>query len=337
MFEGRRMSNDAMRVYFTVDTETSMGGAWANPAYAPLPLDRTVFGTLGSRSYGIPLIMDILEEHDFRGTFFTEVFCTYNVGYEPVAKALQSIQARGHDAQLHLHPEQRFYREYVQGGKRREEGLMFTFPAAEQVELIREGVAIFRELSGKTPRVYRAGCYGASEGTLTALRANGIEIDSSYNLAYLDNTCGFRERPLNAPVTREGLLEFPVTSFRVRGVPGFKPLEISAVSVGEIIHTIREMQKAGCRDVVLVLHSFSLLKNGAVRYEHCRPDDVVIRRFRRLCSAFSKLRDEIEVSVLGEVTLPHVDLNQPHVVPAISWFQPAARKIVQAANRLPWL
>src|SRR5579863_7786515 len=114
------MSSDAMRVYFTVDTETSMGGAWSKPAYAPLPLDLTVFGKRGSQSYGIPLIMTILEDHGFRATFFTEVFCAYNVGYEPVAAALRSIQTRGHDAQLHLHPEQRFYRDYVQGGKHRE-------------------------------------------------------------------------------------------------------------------------------------------------------------------------------------------------------------------------
>src|SRR5262249_45343175 len=149
---------------------------------------------------------------------------------------------RGHDAQLHLHPEQRFYRDFVQGGKRREESLMFTFPPTEQTELIREGIALFRELGGKTPRVYRAGCYGASEVTLKALRENGIEIDSSYNLAYLGYTCGFETQPLNAPVMLEGIHEFPVTVFRVRGLPRSKPLEISAVSVSEIITTIRRLQ-----------------------------------------------------------------------------------------------
>ena len=294
------MPSGAIRVYFTVDTETSMGGAWSNPSYTPLPLDCTVFGKYGSRLYGVPLIMDILEAYGFRATFFTEVFCAYNVGYEPVAAVLRSIQARGHDAQIHLHPEQRFYRDYVQGGKRREEGLMFAFPAAEQCELIREGIALFRELSGKTPTAYRAGCYGGSEVTLKALRENGIAIDSSYNLAYRGNTCGFKTEVLNAPVIMEGIYEFPVTVFRVSGVPGHKPLEISAVSVGEIIATIRHLQKAGCRDVVLVLHSFSLLKNAGVRYESCRPDNLVIRRLKKLCGILSELRGEVEVCILGE-------------------------------------
>jgi hypothetical protein len=74
------MRDDKTRVYFTIDTETSMGGAWRNAAYAPLPTTRTIFGDLGSRSYGVPLIMDILEEYGFAGTFFVEVFCAHHLG-----------------------------------------------------------------------------------------------------------------------------------------------------------------------------------------------------------------------------------------------------------------
>lgn len=329
------MSRDAIRVYFTIDTETSMGGAWSNSSYAPLPLDLTVFGKWGSGSYGIPLIMSILEEYGFRGTFFTEVFCSYNVGYEPVAAALRSIQARGHDAQLHLHPEQRFYRDFTRGGKRREEGYMFTFPPDEQRELIREGIALFHELSGKMPRAYRAGCYAASETTLRALRENGIVIDSSYNLAYLGNTCGFETQPLNAPVILEEIHEFPVTVFRVSGFPGYKPLEISAVSVAEIIGAIRQLQKAGCRNVVLVLHSFSLLKNGGVRYEHCRPDHLVIRRLKKLCSKLAQLKGEVEVGVLGEEPL-YPAAPQPQIIPSLPVLPSSLRKITQGMNRLPW-
>jgi len=330
------MASGAMRVYFTVDTETSMGGAWHNAAYSPLPLEKTVYGKCGSESYGIPLIMSILEEHGFRGTFFTEVFCAYNVGHEPVAAVLRLIQARGHDTQLHLHPEQRFYRDYIQGGKRREESLMFTFPADEQGQLIREGISLFHQLSGKAPRAYRAGCYGASETTLTALRESGIEIDSSYNLAYLGNTCGFEQKPINAPLMLAGIQEFPVTVFRVSGVPGYKPLEISAVSVTEIMDTIRSLQKTGVRDVVLVLHSFSLLKNAGIRYEHCRPDHLVIRRFQKLCRALSEVRGEIEVRALAEVEAGTPAVPQPQVIPALSWGQPFLRKAAQSFNRLPW-
>ena len=314
-----------------------MGGAWRNPDYAPLPLDSTIFGKLNSEYYGIPLLMDILDEHGFRATFFTEVFCGYNVGFDDVERVFRCINDRGHDAQLHLHPVQRFYSDFRRGMPPRERDLMFELPLDEQRALIAEGVALFRQLCGKSPRAYRAGCYGASEATLTALRENGIQIDSSYNLASLDASCGFTERPLNAPLVINGVYEFPLTVFRVPGVAGYKPMEVSAVAAGEMIGTIRSLKQAGCRDAVLSLHSFSLMKNLGLRHENTRPDRIVIQRLRNLCAALSEARDEIEVGVMGELDLSSVVLPQPQTVPSVGWLKPAARKLTQAANRLPWL
>ena len=331
------MPGDKLRVYFTIDTETSMGGAWRNPAYSPLALDGPVFGKIGSRFYGVPLIMDILEEQGFRGTFFTEVFCAYAVGHEEVAKVIRQIQERGHDVQLHLHPTYRFYRDFKAGQPRCETDLMCQLTPEEQHQLVGEGVRLFRELSGKAPRAYRAGCYGASEVTLRALRAHGVEIDASYNLAYLGETCGFEAPGLNAPVAMEGVHEFPVTVFRVVGMPGYKPLEISAVSTAEIVTSIECLGRAGCRDVVLVLHSFSLMKNQGLRFEERTPDQIVIQRFRNLCAALRELRNEVEIRVLGDLELSSIPVPQPQVVPALGWLKPVMRKIVQGANRLPWL
>jgi peptidoglycan/xylan/chitin deacetylase (PgdA/CDA1 family) len=328
---------DRVRVYITVDTETSLGGAWRNVGPGPLPLDRTVFGRYGSRFYGIPLIMDILEEHGFRATFFIEVFCAYLLGHEEVAKVFRTVQERGHDPQLHLHPAQRFYRDFLAGQPRREQDLMFELPIDDQRQLIGEGVRLFKELSGKAPRAYRAGCYGGSERTLTALREHGIEIDSSYNTAYLGETCGFKTALLNAPVVIENVHEFPVTVFRTVGSNNYKPLEISSVSVREILATLRSMQASGCRDAVLVLHSFSLLKNLGLRFEHCRPDRIVIQRLRKLCRALSELKEEFEVVVLGEVDLRSIAIPQSQVIPYLGWVRPSIRKCIQGINRLPWL
>jgi peptidoglycan/xylan/chitin deacetylase (PgdA/CDA1 family) len=331
------MTPDRLRVYITVDTETSLGGAWGNPASEPLPLDGPVFGRRGSRCYGIPLIMDILEEHGFRATFFTEVFCAYSLGYAAVEQLFRYILDRGHDPQLHLHPVYRFYRDARRGEPGREIDLMWRLSADEQAELIGEGVSLFQELSGKTPRAYRAGCYGASETTVEILKQNGVAIDSSYNMAYQGVNCGFQRQQLNAPEVIAGILEFPVTVFRVAGSPGYKPLEISAVSAGEILLVIRALREAGCRDVVLVLHSFSLLKNLGLRFDRCRPDHIVIQRLRRLCATLSELKTEVEVGVLGEIDLKRIPVPQPQIVPSVGWMRPSMRKVVQGMNRLPWV
>jgi len=214
---------------------------------------------------------------------------------------------------------------------------MFQLPFEEQRELIAEGVKLFSDLNGTAPRAYRAGCYGGSEVTLRALRENGITIDSSYNLAYLGSTCGFNTPMLNSPKLLEGVYEFPVSVFRVSGVAGYKPLEISAVSLAEMLQAIRHLQHAGCQDVVLGLHSFSLMKNLGRRFEDYRPDRIVIQRLRKLCSALRDLRDEVTVEVFGNVDLVPLSLSQPQVVPSVGWALPTIRKIVQGVNRIPWL
>jgi len=326
---------DKLRVYFTIDTETSMGGAWQNGC-GPMSLAKPVWGEYGAKRYGITLIMEILEEHGFRGTFFVEVFCSYLLGMFELERVFRCIQDRGHDAQLHLHPVQRFYYDFVQGKERREQDFIFRFPADEQRVLIEDGIRLFHQLSGRQPRAYRAGCYAGSEVTLAALKENGIAIDSSYNLSALDKTCGFRFRPVNAPRELEGVFEFPITNFFSGPMGAYKPLEISAVSVAEILSTLVAMREAGCRDAVLVFHSFSFLKNRGVRYEAARPDAIVLRRFRNLCRELSRRSNEFEVTVLGEAPI-EPSPAQPQFIPSIGWLQPTLRKAVQAWDRIPWV
>jgi hypothetical protein len=333
------LASEKLRVYFTVDTETSLGAAWRN-AGPPLPLTRTVFGRHRDREFGITLIMDILERHGFAATFFIEVLCSHFVGMEALGEVFTAIRSRGHDAQLHLHPVYRFYRDYLDGMPPREQDLMFELPAEEQRQLLAEGVALFRSLSGRAPAAFRAGCFGASEVTLRALRENGVTIDSSYNLCYLDSSCGFERRPLNSPATMEGVHEFPVTNFRTIGAgagTAYKPLDIAAVSVAEILATIRGMQQGGCSDVVLVFHSFSFLKRRGVRFEKARPDRIVIHRFGKLCEALAGMKDEVEVRVLADAPLPNGKRREAEVVPSLGWFRPAVRKAVQGLNYIPWI
>ena len=325
------------RVYFTVDTETSMGGAWRNSAAGPLPLDLSVFGALGSKQFGIPLLMDILDRHGFRGTFFTELFCGYVLGFQEIERVLSYILRRGHDAQLHLHPVYWHYRNYLRGGPKCPKDLMWDRSTEEQEQLIGEGVNLFRQFTGSVPRAYRAGCYGASETTLEVLGRHGIEIDSSYNLCFLDQTCHFECRPLNGPKRIAGLVEFPVTNFRVDFHSGYKPLEVGAVSVAEIISTIRSLRRAGCLDVVISLHSFSFLKNLESGGGKCRPDRLVIRRFDKLCRTLAGLTEEVECAVLGEARLPRADYPQSDFVPTVGWRLPFSRKLVQGLNRVPWI
>jgi len=44
-------------VYFTVDTEATLGGALSNPELFPPPVEQRVFCNIGGRPFGVPLIL----------------------------------------------------------------------------------------------------------------------------------------------------------------------------------------------------------------------------------------------------------------------------------------
>ena len=60
-------------VYLTVDTEHSMGGAWANAALHPVPTERRIFCRIAGKDHGIGWLCEELGKRNFRATFFAEM------------------------------------------------------------------------------------------------------------------------------------------------------------------------------------------------------------------------------------------------------------------------
>jgi hypothetical protein len=335
---------EMVNVYITVDTECSLGGAWENPQWKPVGPDRAVLGRVGSQFFGIPLIMDILEEHGLRGTFFSEVLVRDLLGRDELADAYTPIIQRGHDAQLHLHPVFHYYCEVTQGHLRREDlparmDLIGGLPFDTQVELLKKGCAIFREIFGSMPVAFRAGCYGASMSTLDALAKVGIVYDSSFNAAYLDDSClmGPRE-PTNIPWRIGSVWEIPVTTFETGAgrIRGLKPLEVSAVSLWELEEVLEQAERFGQETVTVILHSFAFLKRADVQFLKMRPDHLVIRRFRKFCDFLRRNANRFRVMTFSEMPSPAP--NPPALpLPRMGILIPAARKCIQAANRIYWI
>jgi hypothetical protein len=333
-----------VNVYITVDTECSLGGAWENPQWKPVGPDRAVLGRVGSRLYGIPLIMDIMEEHGLRGTFFTEVLVRDLLGNSELADAYVPIKQRGHDAQLHLHPVFHYYHAVTQGLMRREDlparmDLIGGLPFDTQVELLNKGCDIFREIFGCMPVAFRAGCYGASMSTLDALEKVGIAYDSSFNAAYLDDSClmGPREAT-NIPWRKGSVWEIPVTTFETGAgsMRGLKPLEVSAVSLWELREVLHQAERLGQENVTVMLHSFAFLKRADPQFLKMRPDRLVIHRFREFCGFLKRNADRFRVMTFSEMATPVENLASIPL-PRMGVLIPTARKLVQAANRIYWL
>src|SRR5881628_1932604 len=108
------MEAAALKVYFTVDTEASMGGAWSNPDRFPTPAERHVFCRISDRPFGVPLIVDLMARYGFRATYFVETMATRVLGDADTASIFDYLLKHGQDVQLHLHPNFRYYSELRQ-------------------------------------------------------------------------------------------------------------------------------------------------------------------------------------------------------------------------------
>ncbi|MCZ8109089.1 MAG: polysaccharide deacetylase family protein, partial [Burkholderiales bacterium] len=105
--------------------------------FEPRPPFDTYCAQVGSEAWGVPRIMDILEQHGGRGTFFVDVYNRRTVSEDLIAECVREIDARGHEVGLHTHPA-------FPVGKRGY-GMAQTMKAhslAEQTAFVADGVAM---------------------------------------------------------------------------------------------------------------------------------------------------------------------------------------------------
>ena len=92
------------KVFLTIDTEFSIGGAFQAPlAVQPIGA-QNVLGMVEDRSEGLGRMLETFGEHGLCATFFAETMQTAYFGDEPMGQLVKRIGAAGHDVQLHLHP-----------------------------------------------------------------------------------------------------------------------------------------------------------------------------------------------------------------------------------------
>ena len=341
---GERMGRKMVHVFLTIDTECSLGGAWDNPSYKPVDPERAILGKIGSDYYGIPRIMDILEENDLRATFFIEVFAGLNCNRSDLASAYAQVVRRGHDAQLHLHPIHYYYAMIREGRLGPEQlpaakDLIGTLPPQTQLDLFQEGISLFREMIGKAPVAFRAGNFGASMSTLGVLEKVGIRYDSSFSAPYLGATCLMDSRAaINSPWQHGAVWEIPLTTFETGAwsLRGLKPLNINAVSLWEMKKVLEQAESIGLSAVTFLAHSFSLFKAADVQFRRLRPDRLVLRRFQGLCRFLAEHAGRFRVVTFSDVE-PSFLKGRETSFPRVGAIIPALRKAIQGVNRIYWV
>lgn len=258
-------------ILITVDVET-----WKHEGRL-LPFETNVLGLTGGREYGVQKIMDVCDAHGAKATFFVDALEHRAVGEKPLSELCRRIESAGHGAQLHVHPN------WIPGN---EQGLLSAYPYEAQRAAIAEGAMMMEKWTGRKPAAFRAGAYGASLDTLRALRDSGIGLDSSYFLGNR-NCVLWRElggKTANASFSAEGVTEIPVTVYGM-ALPNRKSkIDINACSLQELKHAVDRIMefnaksRAGLRNIVIFLHSFSFVKWNP-SYVAAGPDGKTLEKF----------------------------------------------------------
>jgi hypothetical protein len=300
-----QISDSRIRVLITVDTEHSIGGAFQNPALKPVGNAKRIYGKIGDRFFGIPLIMDIAEDHDLKIVFFVEVLNKYFFGESETREICDFIVKRGHEVQLHLHPNYLNFKEPNPQAQTYKDNLYY-YGAEQQIALIAEGRALLQQYGIRNPTAFRAGNYGFNRYTLAALRQNGFIYDSSYNRCFLNPAQELDGIVINDVHPMDGIFELPITNF-LQPVPfrSFrpKPLDINGASALEMTKTLDWALASGSlTHITFIMHSFSFIEPEDLQYSKMKPRAYVINRFRKLCRYLSEHRNSFLVTGFNDLT-----------------------------------
>src|SRR5688572_19740424 len=274
-------------VFFTVDVEIWCDG-WDNiDAKFSRAFQQYVYGPTRRGQYGLPFTLAVLEEHGLAGVFFVEPLFAARFGLEPLAEIVGLLRERGQEVQLHLHTEwvdeaREALLPHVSG--KRQFLKYFSYP--EQKLLIAAGIDFLKRANGGTVDAFRAGSFAFNGDTLNALAANGIQYDCSYNASTFGLDSGLMPGiPIVEPAKFDGVYEYPMAVFN-DGTSLLRHVQLTACSHPEMEGLLWQALESERKAFVILSHNFELLNRAKDR-----PDDAVVKRFRKLCQFLDLHRD----------------------------------------------
>jgi hypothetical protein len=220
-----------------------------------------------------------------------------------------------------------------------------------QTALLKEGVDLL--VASGIPREdvvgFRAGNFGASNDTWEAMKRAGLVLSSNYNPCYFDKRCRMRHDGARAGLFEPvpGVWELPIANFRdafaqkaTASGGGFRHVQITAVSTGEMEDYLTQAREAGIREVCIVTHSFELCHIDDVEACTGRINTVNLHRLRSLCRFLKERSSDFEVDTVGALGkrlasgAERVDAAAPRELPRGRRRHKARRLVEQALKRI---
>ncbi|WP_417322673.1 hypothetical protein [Erythrobacter aureus] len=269
-------------VYITIDTEYSPGLTLRLGAKAREEVfERSISCCTPQGQVGTGHQMDVMDANGVKGVFFVDPMPALVWGTGAIAAVVEPILERGHEVQLHLHPEWLEIAGDANPLPGRTGRNMHDFTESEQVELIEIAREFLMRAGAPAPTAFRAGNFGADDATLRALAKVGIRYDSSHVPGIAGSECRISLSADDRQVVcHHGTIEVPVGSIRSHG--GQRHAQITALSHRELAAALRFCVREGAAMLNIVSHSFELMSR-----DRTRANTIVRDRFARFCASIA--------------------------------------------------
>lgn len=314
-------------VFFTVDVEIWCNG-WLNiDEKFPNAFRKYIYGPTSKGNFGLPYQLDVLKHHGLTGVFFVEPLFSTRFGAQPLAEIVGLLREKDQEVQLHLHTEwvDESTVPLLEAAHTKRQHLRY-FSVEEQTILIAAGAKLLKNAGSGGMNAFRAGNFASNVDTLSALAANAIPFDSSYNASMFGPDSGVMPGvTVVEPIECRGVYEYPMTVFN-DGTRSLRHAQLTACSYTEMEGLLWQALETGRSSFVILSHSFELLNQAKDR-----PDDVVVKRFRKLCSFLDQNRDSFRVRGFQGLK-PQVTQSQPAPLTSPIW-RTGERMIEQAYRR----
>jgi len=314
-------------VFITVDVEVWCDG-WHNiDEKFTDSFRRYIYGNTPRGDFGLPYQLKVLREHGLDGVFFVEPLFSTRFGEQPLAEIVGLVRENEQEVQLHLHTEwvDESRVPLLEDVHTKRQHLRYFTPD-EQTILIAKGAELIRQAGASDINAFRAGSFAFNRDTLGALAANGIAFDSSYNASMFGLDSGVDPGvTVVEPIECDGVYEYPMTVFK-DGTGSLRHAQLTACSHQEMEGLLWQALKKGRKSFVILSHGSELLNEAKNR-----PDEVVVKRFQKLCSFLDKNRHSFRVRGFQGL-IPQPTRQQPTPLASPIW-KTGVRMVEQAYRR----
>ncbi len=276
-------------VCITIDTEFSIGGAFADPAGRRPIGEENVTCPADGRENGLGFLLDTFAEHGISATFFTETLQSAYFGDAPMGRMVERILRAGQDVQLHLHPCWLTFRDpdwQARSPLDPPDDNCDGRTVAEMQDLIEAGAAGLRSVGAPAAIALRTGNLRADRAIYQAMAACGLPVASNIGLGVF--------RPAEAALGLvggrhriEGVLEVPVLTYTQLSVGSRRLprlLTTTASSWAETEALLWQARQAEVPTVVLLTHPFEFIKGDRLDPARQRANRINKRRMQRMCA-----------------------------------------------------